>query len=117
VAITKADRNNGVPEIRYVKNQADRLGIDFHELWQATDKSFSIDRLKVSRLTALVILKDCIVLATLDRSYSLPEKEKVYTYAEKLDIPRSDVDRVEEWLKEYNRLHERWHQLVLAGKY
>ncbi len=117
IAITKADRNNGAPEIEYVKTQADSLGLDFNKLWNTTDKKFSISKLKVSRLTAFVILKDCIMLASLDKSYSLSEKEKVYTYAEKLDIPRSDVHDLEKWLDEYHRLLGKWYMLVFPDKY
>jgi hypothetical protein len=117
IVITKADRNNGAPEIEYIKTKANSLGLDFNKLWNTTDKKFSISRLKVSRFTAFVILKDCIMLANLDKSYSLSEKEKVYTYAQKLDIPRSDVHDIEKWLDEYNVLLHKWDKLVFPDKY
>jgi hypothetical protein len=60
-----------------------------------TDKNFEIGTHKVSRLTALRVLKDAIMIASMDGNFSLPEKQKVYTYAEKLDIPRTDVDNLE----------------------
>jgi hypothetical protein len=82
----------------------------------STEKTFDINKQRVSRLTALVVLKDAIMIASMDRNFSLPEREKVYTFAEKLDIPRNDVDYLEECLKEYRALREKWDGLV-AGNY
>ena len=112
VAIAKADKDNGPPEFEYVRRQADRLGLDSEHFFRNTDKSYLIERQKVSRLTALVILKDAIVLASLDDNLSLPERMKIYTYAEKLDISRNDVDLLEKLIGEYRQLSNRWQQLV-----
>jgi hypothetical protein len=112
VTVAKADPENGPPEIDYVRRQAQRLGIDFDAVWAATDRDFRIDQVRASRLTALLVIKDCINLATLDGSFSLGEKERVYTYAEKLDIPRRDVDAVERWIEAYNDLAARWERIV-----
>jgi tellurite resistance protein len=112
VAIAKADKENGPPEFDYVRRQADRLGLDSEHFFRNTDKSFLIERQKVGRLTALVILKDAIVLASLDGNLSLPERMKIYTYAERLDISRSDVDMLEKLIAEYRQLDIRWEQLV-----
>ena len=112
VAIAKADKENGPPEFDYVRRQADRLGLDSEHFFRNTDKSFLIDRQKVGRLTALVILKDAIALASLDGNLSLPERMKIYTYAERLDISRSDVDMLEKLIAEYRQLDIRWEQLV-----
>ena len=112
VAIAKADKDNGPPEFEYVRRQADRLGLDSEHFFRNTDKSFLIERQSASRLTALVILKDAIVLASLDGNLSLPERMKIYTYAEKLDISRNDVDMLEKLIGEYRQLDNRWQQLV-----
>ena len=112
VAIAKADKDNGPPEFEYVRRQADRLGLDSEHFFRNTDKSFLIERQSASRLTAFVILKDAIVLASLDGNLSLPERMKIYTYAEKLDISRNDVDMLEKLIGEYRQLDNRWQQLV-----
>ncbi|MGD8834125.1 MAG: hypothetical protein PVJ84_16195 [Desulfobacteraceae bacterium] len=112
VTIAKADKDNGPPEFNYVRRQADHLGLDSEQFFQDTDKNFSIERQKVTRLTALVVLKDAIALASMDGNFSLPEREKVYTYAEKLDIARTDVDSLEKLIGEYRQLDLRWQQLV-----
>jgi uncharacterized tellurite resistance protein B-like protein len=112
VAIAKADKDNGPPEFEYVRRQAERLGLDSGQLFNDTDKTFLIEPQAVSRLTALVILKDAIALASMDGNLSLPERMKIYTYAERLDISRNDVDRLEQLLTDYRRLDVRWRQLV-----
>jgi hypothetical protein len=112
VAVAKADKNNGQREFDYVANQANRLGIDFTQVWDTTDKTFLISGKDVSRLTALVIIKDCILLASLDGNFSLAERDKVYAYATKLDIPRSDVDHIVEWLGDYDTLEKKWNRLI-----
>lgn len=112
VAIAKADKDNGPPEFDFIRRRADSLGLDGEHYFQTTDKSFVIERQKVNRLTALVILKDAIALASLDGNLSLPERGKIYTYAEKLDIARSDVDLLEKLVYEYRLLDARWLQLV-----
>jgi tellurite resistance protein len=113
IAIAKADPDNGAPEFEFVRRQAKHLDLDYDHYLADTDKSFSIDRQKVSRTTALTILKDAILLASLDGNFSLPEKQRIYTYAEKLDISRRDVDDMESMIEDYRRLDQRWRQLVL----
>ena len=112
VAIAKADKDNGPPEYDFVRRQAEFLGLDSDYFFRNIDQTFTIDRKNVTRLTALVILKDAILLASLDTNFSLPERMKVYTYAEKLDISRNDVDALVELLDEYRSLENRWQQLV-----
>ena len=112
IAIAKADKDNGPPEFEYIRKQAQRLGVDYDRFLASTEKSFDINKQRVSRLTALVILNDAIRIASMDRNFSLPEREKVYTFAAKLDISRSDVDYLEECLKEYRALCDKWDGLV-----
>jgi len=112
VAIAKSDPNNGEPEYNYVRRQAIKMGLDLDEYWKTTSKSFLAGRLKVSRLTALVIIKDSIALATLDGNFSLGEKELIYAYAQSFDVPRTDVDRIESLLGEFESLKTKWEALV-----
>ena len=116
IAIAKADKDNGPQEFEYIRKQAQRLGVDYEQFLATTEKAFKINKQRVSRITALLILKDAIMIASMDRNFSLPEREKVYTFAGKLDISRNDVDYLEECLKEYRTLCEKWDGLV-AGNY
>lgn len=115
IAIARADKENGLPEYRYIRRQASELEVDFENALKTTDKRFEIGASKTSRVTALQFLKDAISIASMDGNFSLPEKQKVYTYAEKLDIARSDVDELERMVAQTRDLNRRWLQLV-AGR-
>ena len=112
IAIAHADRENSRKEYDYIRKQAIRFGVDFDEMLEKTDRHFEIGALAVSRLTALRVLKDAIIIASMDNNFSLPEKERTYTYAEKLDIPRADVDELETLVREFRSLEDRWKKLV-----
>jgi hypothetical protein len=112
ITIARADKDNGPPEYRYIRRQAIRMGVNYEEILQSTAKDFNIGNHKVSRLTAMRVLKDAIIIASMDGNFSLPEKQKVYTYAEKLDIPRTDVDDLEVLVGDLKVLDQRWKDLV-----
>ena len=112
VAVAKSDPDNGPPEYQYVRNQANTLGVDLVSLWNDTPKHYLLSPIQVSRRVALVIIKDCIMLASLDGNFSLGEKEKVYKFAERLDVTRSDVDNVVAWIAAYGRLRDQWNAMV-----
>ena len=115
MAIAKADKDNGPPEFAYVRKQADGLGLDYDYFFSHIDKSYRIDKQTISRLTGLIVIKDAILLASMDGNFSLPEKQRVYGYAEKLDIPRKDVDQIEDMLQAHRQLTGRWQVLVDNG--
>jgi len=112
ISIAKADKNNDLPEYLFVKQQAKMLGVDFDEVWNETDPTFSFRSVKISRYTSLVIIRDCLHLASLDNNLTVFERSKIYEYAEKLDVKRSDVDHIEKWLVEYDILNSKWNELV-----
>lgn len=114
IAIAKADPDNGPPEFDFVRRQANNLNLDYDGYLASTEKTFAIEKQAVSRRTALTILKDAILLASLDGNFSLPEKQRVYTYAEKMDVPRADVDAIETIIDDFRALGRRWQKLVTS---
>jgi hypothetical protein len=114
VAIVKSDKDNGPKEMAYIDKQARHLGVVLDEILHTTDKNYAIAKQPISRLTALMILRDAIRLASMDRNFSLPERQRIYGYAEKMDITRKDVDALEALIKESRGLFERWRQLVAS---
>jgi hypothetical protein len=112
VTIARANKDNGPAEYAYIRKQAIEMGVDYEQILRDTDDQFEIGAQKVSRLTAMRVLKDSIMIASMDGNFSLPEKQKVYTYAEKLDIPRIDVDELEGLVGEMRNLENRWNELV-----
>ena len=115
IAIAKADKDNGPKEFEYVRKKAQHLGVDYERFLATTEKTFDLSKQRVSRLTALAVLKDAIMIASMDRNFSLPEREKVYAFAGKLDISRNDVDYLERCLNEYRALYEKWDRLVAGN--
>ena len=112
IAIARADKENGLPEYRFIRKQAIQLGVDYARVLKDTDKNFEIGTHNVSRLTALRVLKDAIMIASMDGNFTLPEKHKLYVYAEKLDIARTDVDELETLVGYLKALDQRWKELV-----
>lgn len=112
ITIARADKDNGLPEYRFIRKQAIGLGVNYEQVLGDTDKDFEIGTQRVSRLTALRVLKDAFMIASMDGNFTLPEKQKFYTYAEKLDIPRVDVDRLENIVNQLKDLDRRWKDLV-----
>ena len=112
VAVAKSDPDNGPPENQYVKSQAKSLRVDIVPLWNDTSKNYLLAPIQVSRSVAMVIIKDCVMLASLDGNFSLGERERVYRFAERLDVTRADVDAVVAWLGDYDRLRRRWTTLT-----
>ena len=114
LAIAKADKENGPSEYAFVRRQARQLGIDYDYYHKVTDKDFLLAPQKVSRLTALMVLKDAIALASLDGNFSLPEKQRIFGYAEKLDATRNDVEALASLVSAYYGLIDQWRKLVRA---
>jgi hypothetical protein len=112
ITIARADKDNGPAEYAYIRKQAIGMGVDYEQILRDTSNQFKIGTHTVSRLTALRVLKDAIMIASMDSNFSLPEKQKVYTYAEKLDIPRTDVDELEILVGQMRDLDKRWNELV-----
>ena len=115
IAIAKADKDNGPAEFNYVRKKALALGVDYDLFLETTDKDYQLTKKRVSRLTAFMILTDAIVLASMDRNFSLPERQRVYAYAQNLDIPRKDVDELETIVQGFRRLNRQWQSLVKAA--
>ncbi|PIE66881.1 MAG: hypothetical protein CSA23_06990 [Deltaproteobacteria bacterium] len=112
ITIARANRHNGPPEYRFIRKQAIGMGVNYEHALKETGKDFEIGTQTVSRLTALRVLKDAIAIAAMDGNLSLPEKFKIYTYAKKLDIPRTDVDALELLIGKAKELDRQWEELV-----
>ena len=112
ITIARADKENGPPEYRFIRRQAIQMGVNYEKVLRETDPDFDIGTHKVSRLTAMRVLKDAIMIASMDGHFTLPEKQKIYTYAERLDIPRTDVDTLEVLVGELKALDQQWKELV-----
>lgn len=112
ISVAKSDPKNGPQELAFIKHRADQLGLDGQSLWADTDPHFTIEPKQISRHTALMAIKDCIHLASIDHDYALFEKAKIYELAETMGVPRRDLERIRQWVKQLLRLHAEWDQIV-----
>ncbi|MBV5310228.1 hypothetical protein [Chromatium okenii] len=55
----------------------------------------------MSRLSRITTIRDCIVLGYIDGNFDYSERKQVAQIAEYLNLSASDVDSVENWLKEF----------------
>lgn len=112
ITIARADRDNGPPEYAYIRKQAIEMGVDYDKILKETTDPFKFRSQKVTRRTALQVLRDAIIIASMGSHFSLPEKQNVYIYAEQLGIPRADVNELQTIVEETRKLEKRWNKLV-----
>ena len=112
ITIARADKDNGPPEYAYIRKQAIGMGVDYDKILRETIEPYKFRPQKVTRRTALQVLRDAIVIASMDSHFSLPEKQNVYIYAEQLGIPRTDVNELQAIVDETRELEKRWNRLV-----
>jgi hypothetical protein len=63
----------------------------------------------------MTIIRDCIVLGSLDGDFTDLERAKVYDVASLLGKSKSDVDAVETWLKRLWAVMEEGNRLFQQG--
>lgn len=85
----------------FIKMQSDLLSIDIAPLLEKVSDISDFKSKSMSRTTKMSIVRDSISFAYIDGRYSQAEQESVYKIAEALAIDKSDVDAMENWLKEY----------------
>jgi hypothetical protein len=89
------------PKKDFIKMQSDLLSIDIEPLLEKVSDISDFKSKSMSRTTKMSIIRDSISFAYIDGRYSQSEQESVYKIAEALAIDKSDVDAMENWLKEY----------------
>ena len=101
ISIAQADAQITENEREFIETQAGLLGIDITPYWneQKIDIS-SLDSSSLSHLTKMTIIRDSVVLSYIDRNYSQAEREMVLNIAKNFSINKTEVDKIEEWLKE-----------------
>ena len=112
IVIASADGNITHQKRDFIETQSALLGVDTTPLFE---KSVGVSDLKtegLSRVTKMSIIRDSISFAYMDGCYSQAEQEKIYKIAEKFEINKTDVDAMENWLKEYWLILDKGTQLL-----
>ena len=97
-------------ERSYVEAQARLLGVPVD--WDAADGQLPPIGEQVSELTRRIIVRDCIVLASVDGEFSDDERQLVHRIAAWLRVDEAACDRIEDWLRRYWELMDEAEALM-----
>jgi uncharacterized membrane protein YebE (DUF533 family) len=96
----------------YVDAKAQLLGVTPD--WSAVSADLQPIGAEVSELTRRVVIRDCIVLASVDGEYSDAERAVVHRIAQWLEVDEAACDRIEDWLRRYWELLDE-SEALLSG--
>lgn len=101
-------------ERQFIEQQALSLRLDPSEIdWtQAADLNGEIAC--ASEVTRRLIVRDCIVLASLDDDYTDNERREIRALAARLGITDDVVRRLEDWVGRYSAIIEEGRYLLAA---
>jgi tellurite resistance protein len=101
-------------EKEFIETQAQLFSIDTTPYWEDTDDDISFLRnVEMSRMNRLAIVRDCIVLGYIDGDFNEKERAKVIKIASYLKLSESDVENLENWLKELWAVLEKGKRLFM----
>jgi uncharacterized tellurite resistance protein B-like protein len=102
ISVALADEVIHEKEKEFINAQAELLSVDPEPYWANPEKDISFLRNAVmSRLSRITTIRDCIVLGYIDGNFDDSERKQVAQIAEYLNLNASDVESVEDWLKEF----------------
>jgi len=97
-------------EKTYVNAKAELLGVNVD--WSVGDGEWSPIPTSVSEMTRRVIVRDCVMLASVDGNFSDGERETVHRIAAWLEVDESACDGIEDWLRRYWELMDEAEALL-----
>ena len=101
IAVAHADGSVPEKEREFIDMQAQLLSLNPASYWDHPEPDLTfLNDANMSRQTCMTIIRDCIVLGHVDRNFDEMERAKVNDIASMLGLKTSDVQAVEEWLKE-----------------
>ena len=102
ITVAMADNLIHETEKEYITLQAKMLSLDINEFWDAPEKDLSfLKPSKMSNVHRMVLLRDCIILSSVDGEYSMVERASILEIASMLHLEESDVENIEDWRNEY----------------
>ncbi len=116
IILAKADKKITVEERSFIEAQAILLNVDITPYWETLGDDLSVlDPSRTSRVTKMIILRDSIALGYIDGNYDQSEKELVLEVAKRLLLTETDIEVMENWLKEYWAVIEKGKKLIGIG--
>ena len=116
IAVAYADGHVDEKERQFIDIQAQVLSLNSADYWKNPEHDLAfLSGVEMSRPTCMTIIRDCIVLGSLDGDFTDLERAKVYDVASLLGKSKSDVDAVETWLKRLWAVMEEGNRLFQQG--
>ena len=112
IVVALADESVPDKEREFIDMQAQLLSLNPTEYWDHPEPDLSfLNDANMSRQTCMTIIRDCIVLGYIDGDFDENERARVNDIASMLGLKTSDVEAVEEWLKELWAVMEKGSRL------
>jgi len=112
IAVAHSDGSVPDKEREFIDMQAQLLSLDPTEYWDNPEDNLGfLNDANMSRQTCMTIIRDCIVLGHIDGNFDENERAKINDIASMLGVKTSDVEAVEEWLKELWAVMEKGSRL------
>lgn len=110
-ALALADGSLSSEEEAFIADNAKLLGVDCSEILPCKYLSDSV-LLSMSSLTKKIIIRDAIVLAYRDGSFSLEEKKAILDLASTFGVDKDFVYVMDQWLLSYWKIVAQGLELV-----
>lgn len=110
IAVATSDGQVDDRERDYIDEQAMQLDVEVDKqkkLWDHPDSDLEfLNNIEMARIKRLAIIRDCIIVGSLDGYFDIFERQEVNRIAEILKLDDSDVEEVEEWVKDNVSIEE-----------
>lgn len=116
-ALAAIARVDGVLDVerQFIEQQALSLGLDPSDIDWTKAADLDGEIACASDVTRRLIVRDCIVLASLDDDYTDNERREICQLAARLGIADDVVRRLEDWVGRYSAIIEEGRALLTAA--
>ncbi len=113
-ALASIAQVDGVLEVerQFIEQQALSLGLNPSEIDWTKAADLDGEIACASGVTRRLIVRDCIVLASLDDDYTDNERREIRQLAARLGISDDVVHRLEDWVVRYSAIIEEGRELL-----
>ena len=112
IAVALADGGMAPEELNFIEVQAKLLAQDLDHLLQEPSQSLKAQAHRLSPKTKMIIIRDCISMAHMDKDYAASERERILEIARDLGLGPEEVIKWEDWLSDYWAILDRGDQLM-----
>ncbi len=113
VAVAQTD-GLSEPVLGFLENQASFLGLSLDSFLESSEFEFS-ELIDQPLPTRMAVIRDCVLLASVDGNYSKNESAHVRALAAQVNIDADSVSQLEAWIRDYAEVVDRGAKLMGFG--